>query len=79
MGMDLWFQDDVRRILWGLARAASRYDPEYRQVYLDALGDVATAFGLMEESPTGKNSQNGTEGGSRCSLLGAVDLHAGTG
>lgn len=47
MGLDLWFRDDVARILASKAQAAGRYSgEEYRQGYLDALGDVALAFGL---------------------------------
>ena len=48
MALDIWFYNDVKRILLALARAASRYDAAYRDAYLDALGDVAQAFGLVD-------------------------------
>ena len=50
MALDLWYPDDVRRILLGLARAASRYtDAEYRQAYHDALTDAAVSFGVLRD------------------------------
>ena len=52
MGLDVWFREDVSRILAGLARAASRYDGEHGQGYRDALGDVAASFGISAERPT---------------------------
>lgn len=42
MGLDLWFQQDVERILTALAAAGDQRGPEYHK----ALGDVALAFGL---------------------------------
>ncbi|MBN1954826.1 MAG: hypothetical protein JW900_07225 [Anaerolineae bacterium] len=47
-GLDLWFRQDVARILASKAQAASRYTgAEYREGYMDALADVALAFGLV--------------------------------
>ena len=47
MAMDLWFKPDVARILASKAQAASRYSgAEYKRGYMDALADVALAFGL---------------------------------
>ena len=46
MGLDLWFREDIQRTLNGLARAAARYGGEYAEGYLDALGDMATSFGV---------------------------------
>jgi hypothetical protein len=47
MGLDLWFREDVGRILAGLAQQATRRDDgEYRCGYMDALCDVAVSFGL---------------------------------
>ena len=42
MALDLWFREDVERILTALA-SAKRDDP----AYLQALHDVALAFGLV--------------------------------
>ena len=49
MSLDIWFEADVLRILAALMQAASRdiSDPTLRQVYLNALSDVAVAFGLQ--------------------------------
>jgi len=41
-GLDMWFRDDVGRILIALASAGANRGPEY----LAALHDVALAFGL---------------------------------
>jgi hypothetical protein len=49
MALDVWFRVDVERILLALARAASRYNGEFQRGYIDALGDVAQAFGLVSE------------------------------
>ena len=46
VGLDLWFREDIQRTLNGLARAAARYNGEYAAGYLDALGDMATSFGV---------------------------------
>ena len=47
MGLDLWFRDDVARILAALARTAARAPAgEYQHGYIDALGDVAASFGI---------------------------------
>ena len=45
-GLKVWFRDEIANILAGLARAA-RYSGEYRQGYVDALGDVAASFGIV--------------------------------
>jgi hypothetical protein len=49
MGLDLWFREDVARILASKARPATRL-PEgaYQNGYLDALADVGVAFGVVE-------------------------------
>ena len=48
MGLDLWFREDVARILAALARTAARARAgEYQQGYIDALGDVAASFGIV--------------------------------
>lgn len=47
MGLDLWFKQDVARILASQAQTAARYPgKEYKEGYLDALSDLAVAFGL---------------------------------
>jgi hypothetical protein len=51
MGLDLWFREDVARILAGLAQqAARRNDGDYGEGYLDALSDVALSFGLTVQN-----------------------------
>ena len=48
MGLDLWFRQDVARILASVGQAASRHaQGEYKRGYNDALADVALAFGLV--------------------------------
>jgi len=42
MGLDLWFREDVARILDALAAAGDLRGPEYHK----ALSDVARAFGV---------------------------------
>ena len=42
MGLDLWFREDVARILAALASAGDHYGPNYQK----ALADVALAFGV---------------------------------
>jgi len=47
MGLDLWFREDIARILHGLARTASRHNGEYQRGYADALGDIAASLGIQ--------------------------------
>lgn len=48
MSLDIWVREDVARILASKAQAGARYTgEEYREGYLDALSDVALAFGLV--------------------------------
>ena len=42
MALDMWFRDDVTRILTALASAGDQHGPEYQK----ALSDVALAFGV---------------------------------
>ena len=42
MALDVWFPDDVTRILTALSSAGCHYGPEYHA----ALRDVALAFGV---------------------------------
>ncbi len=47
MGLDLWFRDDVRRMIASKAQTAGRLAAgEYQRGYLDALDDLAVGFGL---------------------------------
>lgn len=47
MGLDLWFRDDVRRILASKAQAIARLPvSDYRSGYEDALSDLRVQFGL---------------------------------
>lgn len=49
MGLDLWFRDDVRRMIASKAQTAGRLAAgEYQRGYLDALSDLAVAFGLSD-------------------------------
>ena len=68
MGLDLWFPDDVKRILASThetmaasMRASTPLDPEtaeaYPQGFADALRAVAVAFGVA--SPGGLSTQGG--------------------
>ena len=50
MGLDLWFRDDVRRILDALAAAGDERGPEYHK----ALADVAIAFGVERQGEGGE-------------------------
>ena len=49
MSLDIWFEADVVRILAALMQAGNRdiSNPTLRQVCLNALSDVAVAFGLQ--------------------------------
>lgn len=42
MGLDLWFREDVARILAALASSGDLYGPDY----FKALHDVGVAFGV---------------------------------
>jgi hypothetical protein len=64
MALDLWFREDVSRILASTheamsasARALPSLDPElgetYRQGFLDALRAIAIAFGVVVSSEPG--------------------------
>lgn len=47
MALDLWFRDDVRRILASKAQAIARLPVnDYRLGYEDALADMRVEFGL---------------------------------
>jgi hypothetical protein len=65
MGLDLWFREDVARILasshetmTGLVSAVSSLDPEvsdaYQRGFVDALRAVAVAFGVAAPSESGR-------------------------
>lgn len=65
MGLDLWFREDVARILAsshetmrGFVSAVSSLDPEvsdaYQQGFVDALRAVAVAFGVADPSESGR-------------------------
>jgi len=43
VGLDLWFREDVLRILAALSSSGAGRGPEYQQ----ALADVAIAFGVQ--------------------------------
>lgn len=47
MGLDIWYSEDIARTVASLRQAGARYSGQYQQGYLDALGDIATAFGLQ--------------------------------
>jgi hypothetical protein len=53
MGLDLWFAEDVARILAALAAAGDERGPEYHV----ALRHVAIAFGLPVSQATGNRWQ----------------------
>ncbi|MBN1139922.1 MAG: hypothetical protein JXM73_25350 [Anaerolineae bacterium] len=59
MGLDLWFRDDVLRILAGTMEGVSNgldanpavdaeYAAAYRQGFTDAVKTVAVSFGLVD-------------------------------
>jgi hypothetical protein len=50
MGLDVFFPQDVKRILIGLASAGHDRGPEY----LAALRDVALSFGVVRENGNGR-------------------------
>lgn len=58
MGLDLWFREDVARILAAThrtmqaAQAAGSANPAYQQGFIDALSAVAAAFGIDQPSST---------------------------
>ena len=65
MGLDLWFREDVIRILMAtqetmralsraLSSAGSEAGDSYQQGFKDALGSVAVAFGVAP--PGGENT-----------------------
>jgi hypothetical protein len=43
MALDLWFREDIQRILAALASAGEAHGPEY----VKALADVGLAFGVQ--------------------------------
>ena len=48
MPLDMWFKQDVQRILASKAVPAMRQsNSDYRDGYLDALQDIGIAFGLV--------------------------------
>ena len=64
MGLDVWFRDDVARMLAAAhetlqasSRGAPPLDPEraeaYQQGFEDALRTLAVAFGLLRPGPKG--------------------------
>jgi hypothetical protein len=71
MGLDLWFQADVERILASTVEtmtatmnAAPAFDPEraeaYRQGFGDAIRAVAVAFGVARPTLPGGNGNPST-------------------
>jgi hypothetical protein len=47
MGLDLWFREDLQRILASKVQAVCRVGiSEYRQGYLDCIRDLAVEFGI---------------------------------
>lgn len=76
MGLDLWFREDVARILASTHEtmaaslgAATPVDAEaadaYRQGFNDALRALAVAFGVAAPRLAGGNGHNGRNGRSR--------------
>ena len=48
MPLDVWSQDDLKRILTALAGTVGRYsDPQFKAGYEAAIGDIARAFGVV--------------------------------
>ena len=58
MGLDLWFRDDVARILAATqetmqaSQAVTVINEDYQQGFRDALRAVAVAFGVVAPSPS---------------------------
>lgn len=56
MGLDLWFQEDVARILASTqetmraSQAEGGVNEDYQQGFVDALRAVAVAFGVAQPS-----------------------------
>ena len=48
MGLQVFYPEDVQRVLLALASAGAAHGPEY----VKALGDVALAFGVRPPTPT---------------------------
>ena len=61
MGLDLWFREDVARILactqetMRASQAATVVNEDYQQGFVDALRSVAVAFGVV--APSGQDGQ----------------------
>ncbi len=88
MGLDLWFPDDVKRILAATHEtmdsamdgaslgAAAPADPDvaaaYRQGFVDALRAVAVAFGVAQPSVAGPAALVDQEFGADCVQI--IDL-----
>lgn len=63
MGLDLWFREDVARILASTqaamqaGQAAGGVNPDYQQGFVDALRAVAVAFGTIPPTQQRQVSQ----------------------
>lgn len=59
MALDLWFPEDVTRILLSLARAELRHgDSQWHDGYMAALEDVGTAFGICPPQEKARSQGN---------------------
>ena len=48
MALDLWFRDDLRRILNSKEQAAAEFRDPYRLGYLACIAHLRTEFGLND-------------------------------
>ena len=59
--LGFWFKGDVANILAGIYTQAHRQPgSDYQQGYLDALGDIATSFGLDPAILTAETTEHTT-------------------
>lgn len=84
MSLDVWFRDDIRRVLYALdeaSRAAQAHAStgapisSYRAGYSDAMRAVAIAFGIIEMD-IGDGSETAAINAAQPALLRPIEAHA---
>ena len=48
MAFEVWFKEDIRRVIRALLVTAQKFSGEYQQGYIDALLAIGLLFGIDE-------------------------------
>jgi len=58
MAFEVWFKEDIRRVIRALLVTAQKFGGEYQQGYIDALLAIGLLFGIDEQEGEVVNEQD---------------------